>query len=180
MSFVGKLKRIITGERIDLRTGEVADGHLVLREQVSSIPMNPPIDYKREPTIFELVKQKMLQHQVEQLQKELGAESPEEAEDFDIDDPDYYNPSSPYEFERHEEELRESMEKLANFQRLMESKYPDRYPKKEEPTGDPKEGGAGGKPPAKGASSAVPKAPKGPSAAKPPSDDLDQTDEQDQ
>lgn len=175
MSILRKIKRIVTGERVDLQTGETVDHELRLREEPDPIPMAPPIDYKREPTIFELVKQKMLQHQVEQLQAALGAESPEEAEDFDIDDPDFDSPSSPYEHERHEEELRDQMQKLANFQALMESKYPDRYPKKPEPATDEpeKSGGAGGKPPAKGASSAAPKAPKEPSEpAEPASDSL--------
>lgn len=167
MSVLRKIKRIVTGERVDLQTGETVDHELRLRERVSSIPMAPPIDYKREPTIFELLKQKMLQHKVEELQAALGAESPEEAEDFDVPDPDVDSPSSPYEYERHEEELQENMAKLAAFQQFMEAKYPDRYKRqKTAPEAENKEGGEGGIPPSKGASSAAPKAPKEPAGPK--------------
>jgi len=139
---LGKLKRLFnTQERVDLKTGEIVSPPRMY-ERGDPTPLAPPVGFKREPSLFELIQQKMLEHKVNQLQEELGAETPEEAEDFDVDEDGSTEPASPYEFERHEAELLAAYEKLRLHEARMEAKYGP--------------GGVGGRPPTEGASAPVP------------------------
>lgn len=69
-----------------------ADGH----ELVDSTPMAPPLGYKKQPTMVDhirnMVKSEMLRREVEKA----GAETFEEADDFDIPD-DPVDPTTPFE-----------------------------------------------------------------------------------
>lgn len=123
MSVLRKVKALITGERQDLQTGEVIGrlpGHY---ERPDPTPLAPPVGFKREPTLMEKIQLMMLKDRVQRLQDELGAESPEEAEDFEIDGEDL-EPGSPYEFDRHEEELLERVAKAQARHIELQKKYP--------------------------------------------------------
>lgn len=65
-------------------------------EIVSNVPMEPPLGYKKQPSMVEhirnMVKSEMLRREVQ----EAGAETFEEADDFDIAD-DPVDPSTPFE-----------------------------------------------------------------------------------
>lgn len=157
-----KLKRLVTGERVDLATGEVVDPKLRLREPVNSTPMAPPVNYVREPSMMDVLKGQMLKWKVDQLQAELGAETADEAEDFDVDDPEGFEPSSPHEHERHDMELLVAFEKLQRHDTLMHQKYGKPLPDYLKELG-----GEGGRPPRKAAPAAGPKPPEGAPAAPP-------------
>jgi len=67
------------------------------REIVSPLPMEPPLGYKRQPTMVEIIRQQI---QSEHLARDLaaqGVETFEEADDFEVGDD--YEPSSPWENE---------------------------------------------------------------------------------
>lgn len=69
-------------------------------QHVSSIPMEPPIGYTPQQSIFEQMKA-MLDAKVDALRQELQnadeMETLEEADDFEVGDPEDFIPSSPYE-----------------------------------------------------------------------------------
>jgi len=67
------------------------------REIVSPLPMEPPLGYKRQPTMVEIIRQQI---QAEHLARDLakaGVETFEEADDFEVGDD--YEPHSPWENE---------------------------------------------------------------------------------
>lgn len=168
MQILRKLKALVNGERQDLQTGEIIGrlpGHY---EVVDPTPLAPPVGYKREPTLMEKIQLMVMKEKVDQLRAELGAETPAEAEDFDIDDDDA-DPSSPYEFERHELELLEQIEKTQRRHAELSAKYPQHDFGPVPFAGEL--GGAGGTPPAEAAPAAVPAAQRAaPEGAEPPSD----------
>lgn len=62
-------------------------------EKLDSTPMQPPIGYNPQPSMFDVMRE-----QIARYHRELAAadlETPEEADDFDVDDD--YDPTSPYE-----------------------------------------------------------------------------------
>lgn len=166
MEVLRKVKALITGERQDLQTGEVIGrlpGHY---EVVDPTPMAPPIGYKREPTLMEKIQLMVMKEKIQRLQEHLGAETPAEAEDFDIGEDDGHDPSSPYEFERHEMELLERMEKMQRRHAELTAKYPGHnfgpMPFEAELAGE-------GRSPSEGAPAPVPAAgTAAPAAAEPP------------
>lgn len=175
--FKKAFQMLVGGERQDLATGEILSKSEMLQagariyDPVDPVPVAPPIGYKREPSMMEVVKGMVLKEKVRRLQEELGADTPEEAEDFDIGEDDDDTPSSHYEYERHEMELLTAFEKMTNHHRMMHEKYGKPLPDYLKPPKPPVEaktesGGAGGRPPAEGALSAGPEAPKGPSGGK--------------
>lgn len=62
-------------------------------EILSSVPMDPPIGFNPQPSMFDVMRAQMAQYHAD-LAKQ-GYETPEEADDFDVDDD--FDPSSPYE-----------------------------------------------------------------------------------
>lgn len=64
------------------------------RETLDPTPIAPPIGYKKEPSMVEIVRQQIRTEMSRQAVEE-GKESFEEADDFDVDDD--FDPSSPYE-----------------------------------------------------------------------------------
>lgn len=62
-------------------------------EILSSVPMQPPVGFHREPSMFDVMRSMIAQHQKEL--SDAGFESPDEADDFDVDDD--FDPTSPYE-----------------------------------------------------------------------------------
>lgn len=62
-------------------------------EVLDSTPMQPPLGYNPQPSMFDVMKD-MIRREREALERE-GFETPEEADDFDVDDD--LDPTSPYE-----------------------------------------------------------------------------------
>lgn len=85
-------------------TDDPGDGRAVLlpdgREVLNPLPMAPPVGYRPEPTIQELVHQMILRHHAG-LAEDEEVDTIEDAEDFDI--PDELEPMSMYEVEMVEE-----------------------------------------------------------------------------
>lgn len=129
MSLLSRVYGMVLGERKDLETGELISREQLLQsannayERPDPTPMAPPIGYKREPSMMERVREMMLKGKIERLREELGAETAEEAEDFDIPDEDEFVPSSEYEHDRHDMELLMAYEKLQAHRQAMDAKY---------------------------------------------------------
>lgn len=79
-------------EEVPLKARLDERGH----EVVSNVPMQPPLGYKKEPSVTDrirdMVRSEMLRKEVEAA----GLETMEEADDFDIPD-DPIDPSTPFE-----------------------------------------------------------------------------------
>jgi len=65
------------------------------REVVSSVPMAPPIGWKKQPSMIDHIRNLVRSERLRQEVEAAGFETPEEADDFDIGDD--YDPQSPYE-----------------------------------------------------------------------------------
>lgn len=59
------------------------------------IPMDPPIGYKKQPTMFEVMRNMIREEKIKNALEAEGYETPEESDDFDVGDE--YEPTSPYE-----------------------------------------------------------------------------------
>lgn len=75
-----------------LRLGLKADGTPAL----DPVPLAPPIGYKKQPSMVEIVRDMVRSEKLRVAALESGSETFEEADDFDIPDDDMM-PSSPYE-----------------------------------------------------------------------------------
>ncbi|MEM2002687.1 MAG: hypothetical protein QXT77_08595, partial [Candidatus Methanomethylicaceae archaeon] len=104
-------------ETVDPKTGEVLEGvkegkqifvrcertgDLFLtpegREIVSSVPMAPPVGYKKQPSLVETIRMMVRQEKLAQELASQGFETFEEADDFYIEDDDF-DDRHPYEAE---------------------------------------------------------------------------------
>lgn len=65
------------------------------REIPDPTPMAPPVGYKRAPTMVEIIRQQIQGEKLAQAAREMGKETWEEADDFDVGDD--FDPSSPWE-----------------------------------------------------------------------------------
>lgn len=94
------------------------------REIMDPIPMAPPIGYQRQPSLAERIRDMVRSEQMRLAAGEMGAETFEESEDFDVDDE--YDPTSPWEeeFDPIEENLRMELR-----QREFAAKYNERMEK---------------------------------------------------
>jgi len=92
-------------EYINQKTGEVS--HRVVppskthldalgRELLDSTPMAPPVGYVRQPTMVDIIRAQIRGERLREEAANMGMESFEEADDFEIPD-DPVDPSSPYE-----------------------------------------------------------------------------------
>lgn len=63
-------------------------------EKVDNTPIEPPIGFVKQPPLHELIRQMVKSEQLRQAALQQGAETFEEADDFEIGD---YEPTSPYE-----------------------------------------------------------------------------------
>lgn len=81
---------------VDPVTGEVVGEFLMHKGRAMTVdgaelpdptPMAPPVNYKRQPSMFEIVREQM-RRQAAELAAATGAESEEEADDFDVGDDD--------------------------------------------------------------------------------------------
>lgn len=59
------------------------------------VPIAPPVGYKKHPSMVEIVRDMVLSERLAQAAREAGAETLEEAEDFDVQDD--YDLQSPWE-----------------------------------------------------------------------------------
>jgi len=64
------------------------------REIMDPTPIAPPVGYKRQPSMVEIVRDMIKSERLRLEAEHAGMESFEEADDFEVDD---YDPSSPYE-----------------------------------------------------------------------------------
>lgn len=65
------------------------------REIPDPTPMAPPVGYKRQPTMVEIIRQQIQGEALRRAAAEMGKESWQEADDFDVGDD--YDPTSPWE-----------------------------------------------------------------------------------
>lgn len=65
------------------------------REYGDDTPMAPPVGYKRQPTMVEIIREAVRNEKLQQDLRAAGHETFEEADDFDIGDD--YDPQTPYE-----------------------------------------------------------------------------------
>lgn len=88
---------------VDAVTGEIIAEHLKYKGRRMTVdgaeipdptPMAPPVGYKKQPSMFDIVREQV---RLSKLAEEAGAESFEEANDFDVGDD--YDPESPHETE---------------------------------------------------------------------------------
>lgn len=68
-----------------------ANGH----EVVSSIPVEPPLGYKKQPTMIEHIRNLVRSEHLRHAAESAGQETFEEADDFEVGDD--FDPNSPYE-----------------------------------------------------------------------------------
>lgn len=99
-------------------------------EILSSIPMAPPVGYKRQPTMVEHIRDMVRSERLRQEAEAAGMETFEESEDFDVDEDDP-DPHSQWEneFDPPISELREAVEaekkKSATPPKAPSSKSPE-------------------------------------------------------
>lgn len=67
------------------------------RERPSPLPIQPPIGYKKTPSLREQIRAMILSEKMREYALSQGAETFEEADDFDIGDD--FDPTSPYEMQ---------------------------------------------------------------------------------
>lgn len=60
-------------------------------------PHEPPIGYRPQPSMFEVIRDMIRQEKMRDALAEADLETPEEADDFDVGDD--YDPTSPYEYD---------------------------------------------------------------------------------
>jgi len=100
--------------------------------------MEPPLGYRKEPSLFELVQLQVHNARIRELEEAFGAETEEEADDFVVDDE--MEPFSPHENDgaptvaelRAEIQRMEEEAALAASKRAIDQHY-ERYPHLERP-----------------------------------------------
>lgn len=126
---------------VDQETGEIVQDEFG-RELVDPTPMAPPIGYKKQPSMVEMVRNMVRSEHLAREAAMMGKETFEQADDFDIPD-DPLDPSTPYENEfdppvrelvkvGQEEVKRKEAEKKAASSRKSPKKVEDSEP----PAGD--------------------------------------------
>lgn len=123
MNVIEKVKSVFRGKgRPERRRFAMLDGGGA--EKLDSTPMQPPLGYNPQPSMFDVMKD-MIRREREQLERE-GFETPEEADDFDIDDD--VDPESPYEH---------SFDPPAEPERLPQNELPKEAPPQTVPPAKP-------------------------------------------
>lgn len=72
-------------------------GFVGSRQKVSSVPMAPPVGYKKQPSMVDIIREQVRSHHLAVAAEQAGMETFEEADDFDVGDPDDALPLSEYE-----------------------------------------------------------------------------------
>lgn len=91
------------------------------REKPNPVPMEPPVGYIKQPTIAETMRQMIRSASLEAAY--AGAETEEEANDFDVDDE--FDPTSPWEDEFEPDPVQEAMLALASKPPVAASPPPE-------------------------------------------------------
>lgn len=65
------------------------------REVLDPVPMQPPLGYRKQPSLADQIRQQVLSEKIRAWEEELGEETEEEADDFEIGDD--FVPLSEYE-----------------------------------------------------------------------------------
>lgn len=77
------------------------NGELIMddqgREVPDPIPLEPPVGYFRQPSLAEQIREMVRSEKLRLEAEAAGYESFEEADDFDVEDDDSFDPSTPYE-----------------------------------------------------------------------------------
>lgn len=60
-------------------------------------PMQPPVGYKKQPSIMDHVRDMVRSEHLRREAEAAGFETAEEADDFDVGDPEDFHPETPYE-----------------------------------------------------------------------------------
>lgn len=107
-------------------------------EAVDPVPMDPPIGYKKQPSMVEIVREMVRSERLAQEARDMGHETFEESEDFDVGDDDGNMMPSPW--------VSEFDPPLSEVTRAVEEERAARAP---QPAAGAA-GGAGGTPPAAG------------------------------
>lgn len=114
----GEMAEAFHKVKFDDMTGEILTKQIGTdgREYNDPTPMAPPIGYKRQPSMVEIVRAQIRDAMLAQQLAEQGVETFEEADDFEIGDD--YDPSSPWEndFDRPITEV------LAEAQRALDAR----------------------------------------------------------
>lgn len=107
------------------------------------VPIAPPIGYKRQPSMTEIIRNAVRSERLALEAQLAGFETFEESEDFDVGD-DFDVPRSPHEFEGQPTiaELREAVRE-ERVKRGLDPVTGEAV----QPPPEPMEGGGGGKPP---------------------------------
>lgn len=86
MGLASVFKRVFTGRDIeDPETGEITQVQNSSGQEIPDpTPIAPPIGYKRQPSIFEQMRQMVLSDRLAAEASAAGAETFEEADDFDV------------------------------------------------------------------------------------------------
>lgn len=151
-------------EVADKKTGEISEVliHGGINDEglevVSNVPMAPPVGWKPQPSLLDIVREQVKASRLAQRQQELDemSETIDQADDFDIED-DPADPTTPYENDRDpsirdllaagREALAARIEaaKAATYSDAPEGARPDG----QRPSGKGDQGGSGGPPPDK-------------------------------
>lgn len=113
---------------------------IMRHEEVDGTPLAPPIGYKRQPSIFDHVRELVAGESLRQAAMRAGAETFEEADDFEIGDD--YDPSSPYEMQHEGLSIAELRDRLAQAEAAEAAAKTKDVPAGAAP--QPKEGAAPG------------------------------------
>lgn len=65
------------------------------REHLNPVPLEPPLGYRREPSLAEQIRQQIRLEKLRQWEAEFEEETEEEADDFHVEDE--FEPMSPHE-----------------------------------------------------------------------------------
>lgn len=82
--------------KIDPETGEILHD-AAGREIPDPTPMQPPVGYNPQPSLASIVRQQIMSHKLAQEAAAMGAETFEEADDFEVGDDWEAEKHSPYE-----------------------------------------------------------------------------------
>lgn len=89
----------ILGKLVEKKQHALRRAHVMLqkgREWLSPLELEPPIGYKKQKSLAEQIREQVRSEHLRQAALAAGAETFEEADDFDIPDDDF-DPKSPYE-----------------------------------------------------------------------------------
>jgi len=123
------------------------DKHNELGEEIiDPVPMAPPLNYKREPSLHEIVAQQIRSSKIREWESQFGPESEEEADDFEIEGDT--EPMSKYEndhipsikiLKQQVEEIKAEIENQNRKQAVEDyyKKFPEKRPPKEEAAAEP-------------------------------------------